>query len=97
MVILSPLRAEVWIIGLVLFLVVSVLLTVIGKYVYKKIIELQRDKTNKMACGLSEDSHQPGHPPSLIRFFAVRMKTVWVFSYPLRVQRRLIRLGGCLA
>ena len=30
------------------------------------------DKTNKMAFALSEDSDQPGHPPSLIRVFAVR-------------------------
>ena len=31
-----------------------------------------RDKTNKMACAPSEDSDQPGHPPSQIRVFAVR-------------------------
>ena len=30
------------------------------------------DKTNKMACAPSKDSDQPGHPPSLIRVFAVR-------------------------
>ena len=36
----------------------------------------------------SEDSDQPGHPPSLIRGFAVRMKRVWVLSYPLSAQRR---------
>ena len=41
------------------------------------------------------DSDQPGHPPSLIRAFAVRMKKHWVLSYPLSVQRRLISLGGC--
>ena len=29
------------------------------------------DKTNKMTCALSEDSDQPGRPPSLIRLFAV--------------------------
>ena len=34
-------------------------------------------------CAPSEDSDQPGHPPSLIRVFAVRMKKVWVLSYPL--------------
>ena len=34
-------------------------------------------------CAPSEDSDQPGHPPSLIRFFAVRMKKAWVLSYPL--------------
>ena len=31
------------------------------------------DKTNKMTA-LSKDSVQPGHPPNLIRVFAVRMK-----------------------
>ena len=33
-------------------------------------------------CAPSEDSDQPGHPPSLIRVFAVRMKKGWNFSYP---------------
>ena len=37
---------------------------------------------------LSNDSDQPGHPPSLIRVFAVRMKKSWVHSYPLSAQRR---------
>ena len=37
----------------------------------------------------SEDSDQPGHPPSLIRVFAVRMKQPWVLSYPMSAQRRL--------
>ena len=40
-------------------------------------------------CAPSEDSDQPGHPPSLIRFFAVRMKKAWALSYPLSAQRRL--------
>ena len=40
-------------------------------------------------CGPSEDSDQPGHPPSLIRAFAVRMNEAWVLSYSLRTQRRL--------
>ena len=40
-------------------------------------------------CAPSEDSDQPGHPPSLIRVFAVRMKNAWVLSYPLSAQRRL--------
>ena len=40
-------------------------------------------------CAASEDSDQPGHPPSLIRVFAVRVKKPWVLSYPLRAQRRL--------
>ena len=45
--------------------------------------------TNKMACTPSEDSDQPGHPPCLIRVFAVRMKKAWVLSYPLSAQQRL--------
>ena len=40
-------------------------------------------------CAPSEDSDQLGHPPSLIRVFAVRMKKAWVVSYPLSGQRRL--------
>ena len=34
--------------------------------------EPQHDKTNKMTCAPSEDSGQPGYPPSLNRVFAVR-------------------------
>ena len=45
-------------------------------------------------CAPGEDSDQPGHPPSLIKVFAVRMKKAWVLSYPLSAQQRLIRLGG---
>ena len=40
-------------------------------------------------CAPSEDSDQPGHPPSPIRVLAVRMKKPWVFSYPLSAQQRL--------
>ena len=42
-----------------------------------------------MACAPSEDSDQPGHPPSLIKVFAVRMKKALAISYPLSAQRRL--------
>ena len=47
-----------------------------------------------MTCAPSEDSDQPGHLISLgIRpvwsVFAVHMKKHWVYSYPLRAQRRL--------
>ena len=35
------------------------------------------------------ETGQPGHPPNLIRVFAVRMKKAWVLSYPLSAQRRL--------
>ena len=48
--------------------------------------ERSHDKTNQMACASSEESDQPGHPPSLIRVFAVRMKKAMVFSYRLRAQ-----------
>ena len=54
-----------------------------------KYSEPPHDKTNKMACEPSKDSDQPGHPPSLIRVFTVRMKKTWVLSYPLSAQRRL--------
>ena len=41
-------------------------------------------------CAPSEDSdQQPGHQPSLIRVFAVRMKKSWVLSYPVSAHRRL--------
>ena len=52
-------------------------------------IDPRLDKTNKMICAPSEDSDQPGHPPSLIRVSAVRLKQNWVLSYPLSAQRRL--------
>ena len=42
--------------------------------------ELRHDKTNKMACAPSEDSDQPGHPPSLIRVFACLQ---WVAEDPM--------------
>ena len=38
----------------------------------QNIIEPPRDKTNKMICAPSEDSDQLGHPPSVVRVFAVR-------------------------
>ena len=47
------------------------------------------DKNQQSDCAPSEDSDQPGHPPSLIRVFAVRMKKALVLSYPLSAQRRL--------
>ena len=56
---------------------------------YWTITEPPHDKTNEMARAPSESSGQPGHPPSLIRVFAVRMKKVLVLSYPLSAQQRL--------
>ena len=43
---------------------------------------MENDKTNKMLCAPSEDADQPGHPPSLICVFAVRLKKAWLLSYP---------------
>ena len=58
-------------------------------FIYRDlVIEPPHDKTNKVACAPSEDSDQPGHQ-RLIRVFAVRMKKVWVLSYPLSAQQRL--------
>ena len=42
--------------------------------------EPAHDKTYKMACAPSKGSDQPGHLPSLIWVFAVRMKKAWVLS-----------------
>ena len=46
-------------------------------------------QNQQCGCAPSKDSDQPGHPPSLIRIFAVRSKKAWVLSYPLSAQRRL--------
>ena len=40
-------------------------------------------------CAPSEDSDQPGHPPSLIRVFVVSTEKALVLSFPLSAQRRL--------
>ena len=57
--------------------------------------EPPHDNANKVAYAPSEDSDQPGHPPSLIRVFAVRLKHHWVLSYPIkRTAKTLIRLDG---
>ena len=50
--------------------------------------EPHQDKTNKVVCAPSEDSDQPGIPPSLIRVFAVHLKKAWVLSYPLSEKQR---------
>ena len=61
----------------------------------KVTFEPPRDKTNKMSRAPSEDSDQPGHPPSLIRVSAGRsVGSQGPKLYPCG-QRRLIILGGC--
>ena len=47
-----------------------------------------------MACAPSHDSDQPGHQPSLIRVFAVRMKKARVLIYLLSAQQRWRKLGS---
>ena len=56
---------------------------------------LSHVKTNTMTCVPSEDSDQPGHPPGLIRVFAVRSMVSLGPNVSSCGQRRLIRLGGC--
>ena len=46
-------------------------------------------QNQQCGCVPSKDSDQPGHLPSLIRVFAVRMKKPWVLSYLLSTQQRL--------
>ena len=61
----------------------------LSEWEMKCTFEPPHDKTNKMACVPNEDSDQPGHPPSLIRVFADRMKKAWVLSCALSAHRRL--------
>ena len=54
------------------------------------------DKTNKIACASSEDSDEPGHPPSLISLRCPNGKKSWGPELPTeRTAKALIRLGGC--
>ena len=61
----------------------------VGNHVSRIKHDPAHEKTYKMACAPSEDSDQPGHPPSLIGVFAVRIKKAWILSYLLSAQRRL--------
>ena len=54
------------------------------------VTHVSRDMTKPTnGCAPSEDSDQPGHPPSLIRVFAVRMKKALVLNDTLSAQQRL--------
>ena len=55
----------------------------------EKVIWAASWQNQQCGCAPSKDSDQPGHPPSLIRVFAVRMNHAWVLSYPLSAQPRL--------
>ena len=52
-------------------------------------------QNQQMVCAPSEDSDQPGHPPSLISVFVVRSMGSWGHNVSLCGKWRLIRLGGC--
>ena len=53
------------------------------------------DKTNKMSCAPSEDSDQPGHPPSLTSLRCPYEETFGPWIPNERTTKTLIRLGGC--
>ena len=55
--------------------------------------EPKHDRTNKITWAPSEDTGQPGNPPSLTEMFVLVLKTVWFLS-PIK-RPALIRLGGC--
>ena len=58
-----------------------------ARFFFQYIYEPPFDQSNKIISAPSEGSDQPGHPHSLIRVFAVRMKTHWVISCQLCVLR----------
>ena len=62
------------------------LYSVLSHMIVFVIFEPPYNKTNKMSFAPSEDSDQPGHPPSLIRVFAVGMKKYWALNYLLSAQ-----------
>ena len=75
---------------------ISAIISWVGSYV--PILQYWKGNQNTCAaswqnkqsdCAPSEDSDQLGHPPSLIRVFAVRMKKPWVLNYPMSAQWRL--------
>ena len=64
-------------------------LSVAMQYVYKKVIWAASWQNQQNGMCTQQDSDQLGHPPSLIRVFAVHLKKAWVLSYPLSTLRRL--------
>ena len=59
------------------------------RYFSNLIIRAVTWQNQQNACVPSEDSDQPGHPPSLIRISAVCMKKACILSYPLSASERL--------
>ena len=50
-----------------------------SEFCFHSMSEPPHDKTNKMTFAVSEDSDQPGHPPSLIRVFTVYIEKYSIF------------------
>ena len=63
-------------------------LVIFTRMSFTQTYEPRHDKTNKMSVRPAKID-QPGHPPSLIKVFAVRMKNPWVLSYRLSAQQRI--------
>ena len=57
---------------------------------YSRLCHLSSSKTKPTKCVPSEDPDQPVHLPSLLRVFAVHMKTALALSYPWSAQQRLL-------
>ena len=57
--------------------------------------EPPHDKTYKMACTPSEDSDQPGHPPSLISLRCPHEESLGLQLSIERTVKTLNRLSGC--
>ena len=54
-----------------------------------RLIEPLHDKTSDLDFASSEDPDQPGHPPTLIRVFTVRMKNLNLNLNSLLVKRQI--------
>ena len=57
--------------------------------------EFTNEQTNKMTCAPSEDSDQPGHPPSLISLRCPHKETLGLWLSIKHTANALIRLGEC--
>ena len=63
----------------------------LGKFTF----DPQHDKTNKMICAPSDDSDQPGHPPSMISLHCALNGKLRTHGFFMRTAKIMIRLGRC--
>ena len=61
-------------------------------FLYQSVVYEPGRSVYKIACAPSEESDQPARSRSLIRLFAVRLKTLWFLDYQQNALRRPIRL-----